>query len=154
MEARANVPSMGTKIFILSIAVVIMSACASQPRGVNPQDSTAAIVVANILATFPRGGEPTGSIPKNSTIEGTVMTAEDIPVPLAMTRLDLFKKAGEKWVPVASATTERDGGFRFTQDMQPGLYELRLQSDRYEGAYAFNLQGPLRQFVFEAKLKN
>ena len=134
------------KKIMLTLALVANAGCISKGKGVNSEYSiypSPPAPVGNIhgpdSADLLAQGQ---SMASRSAIEGKVLLMGDIPLPLSRVNLALYRKvfSPERWIEVTRITSSNDGGFRITQKLNPGEYELRTDDARFQGIQSVTLQ--------------
>ncbi len=136
---------------------VALTGCSSKPVAVNRSLQTPYLMSST---TTPQGRESYGAQPKSPTegttptvlpveqmslttpesgISGQVLSKSDFPRPLSRISIGLFQILHSGPKLISSFTSETNGGFRVTQPLFAGSYELRVLDPRYEGVLPLTL---------------
>lgn len=137
------------KIALSILVVVLSAACTSKKKPVNS-------LLDSPVYPIPAVGRPVDPLsrPIIEAVSGQVISKGDMPIRVSRAPLRLSVLKNAKWETVIEFNSETDGSFRITRPLLPGRYELRIISNKYEGAIPLDLQNhPIKNLVFEVSEK-
>jgi 5-hydroxyisourate hydrolase-like protein (transthyretin family) len=134
----------------LIAAMMFLAACSTGKKGVN---ETKVRPPTEVFGMFSSGKETATGV-KPAAIAGKVVLTAEMQRPLAGVTVGVYRRHGIELRHITDFSTGIDGTFSVNKALEPGDYELRIQSPKYEGKLAITLTKPDTDLVIEAVQKN